>query len=298
MTNTALSPGPGRGNLLGSLWMVAAMGGFAVEDMFLKSAAQELPVGQVMVIFGLGGALVFSLVAGLKREPVFAPEAFGRTMMIRNGFEIGGRLFYTLAIALTPLSSATAILQAAPLVVVAGAAVFFGERVGVRRWMAILVGLFGVLVILRPGAEGFSMLSLLAVLGMLGFAGRDLATRAVPPVLGAAALGVFGFVTIIFAGLAYSLWSGAPWLIPSGPVAAKLVMATFFGVLGYASLTHAMRTGEVSAVAPFRYSRLLFGIALGVIVFGERPDAATYLGSLIVVASGLYIQARGKMRGG
>ena len=294
MTNTVLSPDQARANLVGSLWMVAAMAGFAVEDMFLKSASQSLPVGQVMVLFGLGGASLFWVTARLRRETILAPQAFGRTMMIRNGFEVVGRLFYTLAIALTPLSATTAILQATPIVVVAGAALFFGETVGWRRWTAIFVGLAGVLVILRPGAESFDALSILAVLGMLGFAGRDLATRAAPPALGTSALGVFGFSAIVLAGIAFSIWDGKPWRMPDAAVWGAVALAIAFGVGAYSSLTRAMRTGEVSAVTPFRYSRLIFGIGFGIVIFGERPDAATYAGSAIVVLSGLYILSRSR----
>lgn len=294
MTPETHSRAVARGNLVGSLWMVAAMAGFAFEDMFLKGAAQSLPVGQVLVVFGLGGALIFAAAARVSGATVFETLAFGRVMMIRSVFEVGGRLFYTLAIALTPLSSATAILQATPIVVVAGAAIFFGEIVGWRRWTAIIAGLIGVLIIMRPGAESFTFLSLLAVLGMLGFAGRDLATRAAPPALGIATLGVFGFLAIVLAGVAFSIWEGRAWSLPQGSVAAQLALAIIFGVLGYSSLTRAMRTGEISAVTPFRYSRLIFGIALGIHVFGERPDAATYAGSAIVVISGLYILFRGR----
>lgn len=296
MSNVGATNEPGRANALGALFMVASMAGFAVEDMFLKSATQHVPVGQAMVGFGLGGVAIFWIAAVLRGEPVHVSSAFGRTMMVRNMFEIGGRLFYTLAIALTPLSSATAILQAAPLVMVAGAAVIFGERVGWRRWSAILIGLIGVLVILRPGAESFSWLSVLAVLGMLGFAGRDLATRAVSASLGTAALGVFGFATIVVAGTVYAVWSGEAWVLPGAAPILDLLLASAFGAAGYAALTLAMRTGEISSVTPFRYSRLIFGIVLGVVVFGERPDAATYAGSAIIVLSGLYILARARIR--
>jgi drug/metabolite transporter (DMT)-like permease len=274
--------------------MVAAMAGFAIEDAFLKTAAQTVSPGQVMIFFGLGGALVFAALAAMNGQSLIPAGAFGRTMMIRNGFEVIGRMFYTLAVALTPLSATTAILQATPIVVVAGAAVFFGETVGWRRWSAILIGLFGVLVILRPGADSFSSLSILAVLGMLGFAFRDLATRAAPPSMGTFALGVYGFLAIVVAGLIYTAYSGADVSLPSGPARGSLAMAVVFGVIGYAALTRAMRMGEVSAVTPFRYSRLLFGIAFGVLLFGERPDLWTLVGSGIVVLSGLYILARGR----
>ena len=274
--------------------MTLAMAGFAVEDMFLKAAGATLPVAQVMIIFGAGGAIVFALLARIAGEPIFPRDALGKTMLIRNGFEVIGRLFYTLAIVLTPLSSATAILQATPIVVVAGAALVFKEDVGWRRWTAIIGGLVGVLIILRPGADSFTPLSLLAVLGLLGFAGRDLATRAAPPTLGTFALGVWGFSAIVVAGIAFAPIERGQFLIPSQSVAVSLMAAIAFGVVGYAALTQAMRTGDVSAVTPFRYTRLVFGVALGVLVFGETLDAPTVIGGLIVVASGLYILARGR----
>ncbi|MEM0947547.1 MAG: DMT family transporter [Pseudomonadota bacterium] len=270
------------------------MAGFAVEDMFLKAAAASVPVGQVMVIFGFGGVLCFAALALASGEALFPPAARSPSLWVRTVFEITGRLFYTLAFVLTPLSSATAILQATPIVVVAGAAMMFGETVGWRRWSAILVGLGGVLVIIRPGAEAFSPLSLLAVLGMIGFAGRDLATRAAPAGLGTYTLGVYGFAAIVVAGLGYGAWTGEGALLPDRTAMAALGGAILFGVAAYTALTHAMRTGEVSAVTPFRYTRLLFGVALGILVFGERPDAATVVGSAIVVASGLFILFRSR----
>ena len=155
------------------------MAGFAVEDMAIKRAAASLPAWQVMALFGLGGALVFLLAARLRGERIAPPEAFRPTMLIRDGFEIGGGLFYTLAFIHAPLAFATVVLQATPLVVVAGAALFFGESVGWRRWSAILAGFVGVAIMIRPDTGGVGFVpAIFAVLGMLGYAGRDLATRA------------------------------------------------------------------------------------------------------------------------
>lgn len=267
--------------------MTAAMAGFAVEDALLKGAARELPVGQILMMFGAGGMLAFALLSRLRGERILHPAILSRPLLVRAGCEVAGRVFYTLAIALTPLSSASAILQAAPLVVVAGAAMFLGERVRWRRWLAILVGFAGVMVILRPGIEGFTPLSLLAVAGMLGFAGRDLATRAAPPVLSNLVLGVWGFAMMVPAGaLLLALSDGAA--LPTATAAGQLLAATLVGVAAYWALTVAMRTGEVAAVAPFRYTRLVFAMLLGALVFAERPDPATLAGSAIVVASGLY----------
>lgn len=273
-------------NLRGSLFMTVSMLLFAVEDMLVKLAAAAVPLGEVMLAEGLVGALAFAALAAAKGQAPLPRALFTRGIAIRSGFEVTGRLFYAFAIALTPLSAASAILQATPLVVVAGAAAVLGETVGARRWAAVFAGFAGVMVVLRPGLSGFDALSLLAVVGMAGFAGRDLATRAAPPHLTSAQLGVAGFVMLALAG-AIALATQTPALPPAGlwPV---LVALPIFGTAGYQALTLAMRTGEVAAVTPFRYTRLIFGTALGVVVFHERPDAFTLLGGALIVASGLY----------
>lgn len=283
-------------NLRGSLFMIAAMAGFAVEDMFLKAAAQHLPTGEVLMLFGIGGLLAFAALTRRNGQDIWSPAYLSRPILVRSGFEVTGRLFYTLAFVLTPLTFATAILQATPLVVVAGAALFLGERVGWRRWTAIGVGLAGVLLILRPGLEGFEPLSVLALLGMLGFAGRDLATRAAPPVLSNAQLGICGFSMLTLAGAILSAVEGGLRL-PDLLTAAQIGAATLFGVFAYNSLTIAMRTGEVGAVTPWRYTRLVFGIVLGATVFGERPDTLMIAGSVLVVGSGVFALLRARKAG-
>ncbi|MDZ4134473.1 MAG: DMT family transporter, partial [Paracoccaceae bacterium] len=237
----------------------------------------------------------FAILARRRGARVLHPAIMSRPILMRAAFEVAGRLFYTLALALVPLSLASAILQATPLVVVAGAALIFGESVGWRRWSAISIGFVGVLVVLRPGLEGFSALSLLAVAGMIGFAGRDLATRAAPPVLSNLQLGVYGFAMMVPTGaVLLAFTGGAVW--PDAPTAGALTGATLFGVAAYYALTAAMRVGAVSVVTPFRYTRLVFALVLAVLIFGETPDALTLLGSAIIVASGIYTLLRGARR--
>ena len=275
--------------------MVAAMAGFAIEDMFLKFAARSLPVGQILMIFGGGGMLTFAILTKLRGERVFHPAILTRAILVRAVFEVMGRLFYTLAIAFTALSNASAILQATPLVVVAGAALIFGERVGWRRWTAILVGFTGVLIILRPGLAGFTLASLLAVAGTIGFAGRDLATRAAPPVLSNLQLGVYGFAMMVPTGAVLLAFFGDA-VVPDRSALGQLLAATVVGVGAYYALTAAMRMGDVGVITPFRYTRLVFALILGMALFGERPDGYTLLGSAIIVASGIYTLIRGRRR--
>lgn len=280
-------------NLRGSLFMVLAMAGFAVEDAFLKRASQHLPVGEILVLMGLIGMAIFAGLALRKGEAPLPRSMLSRTMLLRSGSEIAGRLFYALALALTPLSQTSAILQATPLVVVLGAAWLFGEKVGLFRWALILAGFAGVLIIIRPGTNGFSALSLLAVAGLLGFAGRDLATRAAPLSLSNPQLGAAGFLMLALAGVIL-LWT-IDTATAISPLALGLTTgAATFGVAAYAALTKAMRTGEVGTVTPFRYSRLLFAMVIGFAVFGERPDHWTLLGSAIIVACGVVILSQSR----
>jgi drug/metabolite transporter (DMT)-like permease len=285
-----------RDNLKGIGWMVAAMAAFALEDAFIKAAARHLPIGEVLMLFGLGGMLAFAAVPQRGGAPLFHRAAVSRPMLVRAVFELVGRLFYVLAVALTPLSSATALAQAVPVLVVLGASLYFRERVGWRRWTAVVVGLVGVLVVLRPAAADFSALSLLTLVGMVGFAGRDLASRAVPKVLGTRHLGFYGFLTVVVAGALYSAWDGSAFVRPAAGPAAALAAAVVIGVLAYACLMNAMRTGDVSTVTPFRYTRLLFGVALGVAVFDERIDGPMLAGCAIIVGAGLAIAWDGRRR--
>lgn len=274
-------------NLRGALFMALAMLGFAFEDVFYKTAVTTLPAGQVSLMVGLIGMGVFGCMALLRDEALFDPVMLSPPMLIRSSLEIGGRLFYALAIALTPLSLTSAILQATPLVVVAGAALFLRESVGWRRWCAILVGFVGVLIILRPGFEGFSALSLLAVLGMAGFAGRDLATRVAPKSLSNRQLGLMGFAMLAASGAILMAIQGHA-VLPDAQSLLWVGCDALFAVLGYHALTTAMRVGDVSFISPFRYTRLIFALILARVVFGESPDRWMLIGAALIVASGLY----------
>lgn len=283
-----------QANLRGAMFMVLAMFAFALEDVLLKRVGEQMPASQLLVAFGIGGLVVFWCVARARGERLVTRDALSPVMRVRFCIEIVARLFYILALTLTPLSATTAILQATPIVVVMGAAFLFGEKVGWRRWAASLVGLGGVMIVLRPGTDSFSPLSILAVIGMLAFAARDLASRAAPAGLAASVLGFYGYIAVIVAGLAYAAWERQPFVVPDLQGGLALVICVGLGTLAYVALMKAMRTGEVSVVAPFRYSRLPFGLALGVLVFGETLDTPMIVGSVVIVLSGLFILWRSR----
>lgn len=278
-------------NIRGMAWMTLAMLGFALADMFIKFASETLPVGQILAMFGLGGALVFGTLAKREGVRLISPVLLMRPVIIRNLSEMGATIGVVKAIALIPFSTFSAIIQANPLLVTLGAALFLGEPVGWRRWTAIFVGLIGVMIIIRPGLEGFDANVWFAVMGVVFLSARDLATRPVPTTISTAQLSTYSMAAIIPAGLGLLAFSGgAAW--PSPIIWGAMLGAIVMGLVAYFSITKAMRVGEISAVTPFRYTRLIFALIIALVIFGERPDAWTLIGAAIVIATGLYSFAR------
>ncbi|WP_340269783.1 DMT family transporter [Sulfitobacter pontiacus] len=275
-------------NLRGALIMVLSMLGFAIEDMFIKLIGTDIPIGQIIFMLGTGGALCYGAMVVMKGEPLMDRAMLTRPILLRALGEIVGTLGFVSAIVLTPISSASAILQATPLVVILGAALFLGDPVGWRRWSAILVGMLGVLLVIRPGMDSFQALSLLAVLGVLGLSLRDLATRRVPKSTSTFQLSFLAFLALVPASLLFMLGTGTAFAPMSGVQWLFMGAALTTGMVAYYGIVAAMRIGEISFVTPFRYARLLFAMVVGITIFGERPDLLTYVGATIIVASGIY----------
>jgi len=252
----------------------------------------------LLIICGILGSIFFISCSRYTREPIFYKDSFNKTLIVRSIFEIMGRIFYALAIAFMPITNAASILQATPLVVVLGAVIFLNEKVGWRRWTAILTGFIGVLMIIQPGTNGFTIFSIFAVLGMIGFAGRDLATRMSPVGMSNYQLGSFGFYMVIIAGIILSVFNyiffpeKTIWETISFDAWIFVFANAIAGVSAYFCLTIAMRIGDVSFVTPFRYVRVLFAMFFGVVILGEQPNALVIIGSIIIVLSGIYIIMR------
>ncbi|WP_299297707.1 DMT family transporter [uncultured Tateyamaria sp.] len=275
-------------NLRGATIMALAMLGFAVEDAVIKLLAGALPLGQIIGLLGVGGMLVFAALCRRQGQPLWDPGFVAPPILLRNFAELIGTLGFVTAIALIPLSTASAILQAAPLLVTLGAALFLNEAVGWRRWAAILIGFAGVVLIIRPGTDGFDWLSLFAVQGVIGLAVRDLATRRVKPTVSSLQLSFMAFAMLIPASAILLFFGGIMPVAPTVGQSMLLMAAVFIGALSYYGITYAMRIGEIGFVTPFRYSRMIFALIIGVLFFGESPDMLTLIGAAIIILSGLY----------
>lgn len=264
------------------------MAGFAVEDVLIKQMSSVMPVGQVLALIGAGGGLIFTVIAAAGGHSVLSRAVLSRPLVLRNLSEAIGSAAFVTALALSTLASASAILQATPLAVTLGAALFLGESVGWRRWTAIGIGFMGVLLIIQPGLAGFSPASLFAVLAVVMLAVRDVSSRLIPVEVSSLQVTAWGFLSLLPAGLVTFAITGTVPVAMAQTDVLRLVAALAVGGVGYYALVASTRIGELSAVMPFRYTRLVFALVLGLLIFKERPDALMLAGAALIVATGLY----------
>lgn len=273
--------------------MVLAMAAFATADVTIKLMSARLPPGQIIWITGLAGGLTFAIWAALEGERVNWRALVSPPSIIRTIGELMGTIGVVTALALVPLSVVSAIMQANPLLVTLMAALFLSARVGIYRWLAILVGLIGVVLVIQPWAAAFTPASLWAIMCVIGLAIRDVATRAVSKDLSTKVLSAVALFALVPAGLLLlttpingpSVWmTGGEWLL--------MVITIVVINIAYFSITAAMRVGEVGAVTPFRYSRILFALIFAVVIFQETLDILMLIGVAITVGSGLFTLLR------
>lgn len=275
-----------QNNRLAIFYMLAAMAGFILNDTCTKLASAELSTGQIIFVRGLIASPIIVLVAWWNGAFARIGYLFHKTVVWRTMGELFATACYLTALFNMPIANASAILQLAPLATTAGAAIFLSEKVGIRRWTAVAIGFAGVVIIIRPGTDGFTVWSLLAIAAVGGVLARDLFSRIMPagiPVLGAAA---FTALAVTCLGAVMAMFGEWKPLTPA--MLTYLAMSAVFLLFAYCFIQLAMRTGEVSVVAPYRYTILLWAIVIQIVVFGSWPDAPMLVGSFILVAMGLY----------
>jgi drug/metabolite transporter (DMT)-like permease len=279
-------------NLRAALLMVLAMAAFACEDALLKGLSGTIPTGQLLAVIGFAGMIVFALWIAIGPEGLRLRNLLRPPVMLRNLCEGICAITFVTALATGDLSIASAILQAQPLLMTLGAALFLGEQVGWRRWLSIAAGFAGVLLIVKPGTAAFEFSSVLAIIAVITLAVRDLVTRRLPPEVGSGLLSAGAFGSMGIAGLVLLLIGGQQAVAPTAGQGALMAATLCFGLLGYITMVIATRIAEIAVIAPFRYSRLLFAMLLAVTVFGERPDALTLLGAALIAGAGIYAMWR------
>ena len=274
-------------NFKGALLMTLAMAGFTINDAMVKIVAPDMNTGQIMFIRGLLTSILIFAVAWRMGALRPLKTLLDPYLALRTTGELVSSITYVSALGMIPLPNASAIMQAMPLAVTMGAALFLREPVGWRRWIAILIGFTGVLVIIRPGAEGFTIGSLLVVGSVISSSTRDIATKKIDPETPALFISaVTAIVVTIFGAFLIVPFGGWQPVSPAHLAALALGAAALF--TAYQTLVMAMRSGEISFIAPFRYTSLLWSILLAAVILSEYPDMSMLVGSAIVVAAGLY----------
>jgi len=277
---------PARQNLRGILAVLAASALFMANDTLTKLNLAELPLGEILFIRNsMSAVLCAGLVlylGALRPLRVLATWP----VALRTAGEILTTVFFLSALALMPIANVNGIMQSTPLVLTAAGAVFLGERVGWRRWLATCVGLGGVLLIIKPGSTGYGSASLFAVAAIAAVVLRDVATKRVPHEVPALMLTMLSTLSIMLTGLALALVE--TWVMPSPQTWARLAACAILIVAALYFSVSAMRFGELGVITPFRFSSVLWGLIAGYVVWSELPDLWSVMGMAIVVGAGLY----------
>ncbi len=276
-------------NLRGAAWMTAGMFGYVVNDAFIKRAAEELPLFQAIFLRGLLVIVLLSAIVRVRGSAIPLTSYLERPLVLRMAMEAAGTVVYLITLTKVPIAGLTAVMQLVPIAVTFAAARMLRERVSVHRVIAVVAGFIGVLFVIKPGGDDFSPWFFGGLIAVVLIVVRELATRQISAAVPGTAIALGTGVVITCMGGVVSVFAG--WERPATTTLVLLACSAGFLSLGYISSVNSIRLGEVSFTAPFRYTVLIFAIALQIVVFNDVPDAFTFIGSAIVGAAGLYALA-------
>ncbi len=276
-----------RDNIRGAILMMATMAAYTLNDACMKAIGSRLPLFEAVFLRGVLTTAALAVMAwhmGAFRAVI--PAGQWRLVGLRALAETAAALFYFKALFNMELANVIAILQALPLTVTLAAALFMREPIGWRRLLAIVIGFLGVLMIVRPGLEGFNAFSVYALISVLFVTLRDLTVRRMAPEVPSVLVAMVTTAAVGLAGLAGILFED--WRPLDHQTAGLLGLATVFIIAGSLLSVMMMRVGDIAFVTLFRYTSLIWALVIGWFFFAEWPDAMTLAGSAIVVATGIF----------
>jgi len=271
--------------------MTIAMGCFTFADLLIKIASETMPVGQIMILLGVGSSVVFLTLLRIKGEAIRFSPLLNSAVMLRNAGELIAATSMCLALAYVPISTIGAIIQTVLLMITAAAALFLGERVGVSRALAIGVGFLGTLFIVQPGDTNFDAMTGLVLVSAIGMTLRDVGTKLVSDGFSTLLLSFYSCVLFASSGVLLLLFTGGA-SVPDANMTVLFLAMVALGSFGVIFVTEAVRLGDMSVVSPFRYTRLLYSLAAGIIILDEQVNTTTLFGSALTIGAGLYIWRR------
>lgn len=286
-------------NTKGALLMMCSMAAFTFNDLCIKAIGTAVPLSQLLFLRGVLASVLIWLLARYLKALALPEHAKDRWLIvIRSAAEVAAAYFFLTALLHMPFANVTAILQTLPLTVTLAAALFFREAVGWRRMLAIVIGFCGMMLIVRPGTEGFTIHSIYVLIAVLCVTVRDLAARRLSKSVPSMTVTLVGSLFVAaFAG-GWSVVSGE-WAAMNSTEMLLLFFSTLFVIGGYVFSVMVMRVGEIAVTSPFRYTAMLWALVLGYVFFGEWPETLTFIGAGLIVVTGvftLYREARAKRR--
>ncbi len=275
--------------------MLVAQAAFTANDACMKLAGETLPIGETVTLRNGFAAIYILIYAAFFGGLLFPRGALGSAFSWRIVGEIFSTFLFFWALARMPLADITGLNHITPLAIIAAGAVFLGEPVGWRRWLAAFAGLIGVLLIVQPGLTTFTWAAVIALIANAFGVLRDLATRVISPAFSTLALTLVSIVAVMLAGFSFAVFE--EWRIPTAREFGLLMVAASFLTLGYFFIILSLRLGDLAAVTSLRYSAVVWALVLGFLIWGHLPDVMTSAGIVIIVAAGLYALHRGRRRG-
>lgn len=284
-------------NLRGIIYMVLSGITFVCCDSFLKLMLLDVPPLQSLVLRGVSATVWCLALLAVMGQLQDLPKALNRWTVLRSLAEVVAVTAFILALANVPLGVVTAIYQVAPLLVLAGTSMIWGERVGVWRWLLIGLGLAGALLVAQPGREGASPFALLAFITAFASAVRDLLSRKAPQDVPGLVV-TFNVIVAVLLASVFTSQVFEVWQPVSSHTWAYSVGSGFFVMLGHYFVYMAFRHASTRVVAPFYYSFTPIAVIFGAVFFSEFPNALALVGIGMIVACGLGVDyfERGEAR--
>jgi drug/metabolite transporter (DMT)-like permease len=281
-------------NRRGMLALTFGMAAYTVNDAFVKLVARALPFGEVLFLRGVLSVTILLTILAATGGLRHLTSSATPMVLLRSLFDALATVFFIAALVNMKIADLSAVVMTTPLVLTALAALMLGDRVGWRRWVAIGVGLAGTLFIVKPGAGAFDWWALAGLTAAFFGATRDLATRRLDIGVSSLAVGLYGTLAVTLSGAAIGLTES--WAFPNREQWTFIAIAAVFLGLGTYLVVHAFRGVEISAVAPFRYTLLIWMGIAGYVAFDEVPDRWALVGAALIVLSGLYAMRREAIR--
>jgi len=278
-------------NTRGIVAMLASVVVFIFNDALIKLAAETVPSVQSIGVRGLFATLwcaLALLATGAWRKMAYAVHP---KVLLRGGLEAGAAIIYLIALFQIPFAIATAVNLSTPLILTVLAVLILKEDVRWRRWTAVGVGFVGVLLVIQPRPGDINGWTWVALTGTFLGAFRDIIARHLPPVVPTLVVSFTTAITVAIVGCAWALVEG--WQPIEARALGYIVASSLLLAIGYQFLVIALRSGgEISVMGSFRYSSILWALAIGYVVWGEVPNTLALAGIAVIVGSGLYILNR------